>query len=576
MRFDELTSYLEKIEATRGRLKLYGLLGELFNRASAKESAAIAYLLEARLAPAFAGIQIGMGERMAEAAIAKASGQPQAQINKRYKKLGDLGLVAEAALPPKRQSRLTVAAVHAALLKIAATGGAGSAEKKVGQLAALIKAASPRAARYLVRLAVGYLRLGVGTPTIIEALARTEADPRAAGAAIERAYNLCSDLGLVLKTLREHGLEALARFKVKVGNPVRMMMAERLPDAATIIRRLGRCAVESKLDGIRCQVHRRRGKVDIFSRNLERLTETFPDIVEAVRSQTKATSAIIEGEAIAFDEATGEFYPFQVTVQRKRKHKIEEMALAFPLAFVVFDLLYLDGKDYTGKAYEQRRAALEKLIKADRRLRAVEQVVAESAAELQEVFDDQTGRGMEGIIAKRLDSTYQAGARNYNWIKLKRTYGGELPDTIDAVVVGYLRGRGARARLGIGALLAAVYDEPTDTFKTVGKVGSGLSDENWIKLRKQLDKQTAKDKPARTDSRMVPDVWVEPRDVVTILADEITRSPVHTCAMDASGNGLALRFPRVVGFIREDKSPEDVTTVGEIKKMYAMQRKRKK
>jgi DNA ligase-1 len=576
IRFDELTAYFERLEATTGRLEMYQLLSELFNQANPDEVAEIAYLCEARLLPSFAGLELGMGERMVASAIAIATDKTPQKVNTLYKQLGDLGLVAHNLLPPKRRSTLTVSEVYSALLDIGRTSGAGSVEKKVRLLASLMTRASPRGARYLARFAVGRLRLGVGAPTIIEAVARTNADSKAARALIERAYNLCSDLGLVLKTLRVRGLEALKHFKVRVGNPVRMMMAERLPDAEAIIARLGRCAVESKLDGFRCQIHVRNHQVEIFSRNLERTTEMFPDIIAAVQSQLAARSAIIEGEAIAINEATGEFHPFQVTVQRKRKHGVEEMVREFPLALVAFDLLYANSKDYTNEEYETRRAALERLIKADGRIRHVERIVADSARKLERFFDEQIERGLEGVIAKRLDAPYTAGARNFNWIKLKRTYRGELSDTIDAVVVGYLRGRGMRARLGIGALLAAVYDAKTDSFQTIAKVGSGLSEENWIKLRRVLDKAKVAAKPARVDSRMTADVWVEPQYVVTALADEITRSPVHTCARDESGTGLALRFPRVVGFIREDKSPEEATTAKEIKEMYAMQKKQRK
>lgn len=575
MRFDELTIYLEKLEKASGRATMYDLLGSLYKKATTEEIGPIAYLMEAQLAPAFAGIQLGMGERMVATAIAQATGKSAEQVNKLYKKQGDLGLVAEGLLPKKRQSRLTLLRAYEGLLDIARMTGSGSSEKKVEKLATLLKATASYAARYLVRFAVGRLRLGVGTSTIIEAVARTHDDSRQAREVIERAYNLCSDLGLVLTTLREHGLDRLKRFRVRVGNPVRMMLAERLPDAEAIYKKIGRCAVEAKLDGFRCQVHWRGGKAEIFSRNLERLTDMFPDLAAAVAAQINARTAIIEGEAMAFNEATGEFYPFQVTVQRKRKHKIAEKAEAWPLAFIVFDLLYADGKDQTAKPYEERRLALEKLIRFDGRIRPVERKIVASAKALQQFFDEQTGGGQEGIIAKRLDSTYQAGGRNYNWIKLKRNYGSELSDTIDAVIVGYLRGRGMRARLGIGSFIAAAYDEATDSFKTIGKVGSGLSESNWIKLRELLDEQAVADKPARVDSRLSPDVWVEPRHLVTILADEITRSPVHTAALDDAGKGLALRFPRVVGFIREDKSPEDATTVEEIQKMYAMQKRQK-
>jgi len=584
MHFDELTKYFERLEAASGRLKLYKLLGELFSRAGEDEVAEIAYLLEARLGPPFAAVNIGMGERMVAVAVAAATKKSEASVSKLYKQLGDLGLVAQRLTPKNTRGKLTVSEVYSSLLEIARTSGRGSAEKKVKRLAELIGSVSPLSALYIARFVMGRMRLGVGAPTVIEAVARLQPDAREARAVIERAYNLCSDLGLTLKTLRERGLGGLKKFKAHVGAPVRMMLAERLPNAEAIVKRLGRCAVEAKLDGFRCQVHLRARKVEIFSRNLERTTDMFPDIAEAVVASVRARSAIIEGEAVAVNEATGEFHPFQVTAQRKRKYKIEEMAREFPLVFVAFDLLYADGKDYINQEYRTRRAALEKLIKQSAqakaakpagRVRLVERVVTEDASELQEFFDEQIERGLEGIVAKRLDSRYEAGARNFNWIKLKRAYRGELSDTIDVAVVGYLRGRGMRARLGIGALLAAVYNKKTDSFETVGKVGSGLSEKNWVLLRESLDKAAAHDKPARVDSRLVPDVWVEPQYVMTVLADEITRSPVHTCARDESGAGLALRFPRVVGFIREDKSPEDATTVAEIKKMYAMQKKRR-
>jgi DNA ligase-1 len=584
MNFDELAKYFEMLGAARGRLKMYKLLGELFGNAGENEVAEIAYLLEARLGPPFAAVNIGMGERMVAAAIGAATKESEREVSKLYNKLGDLGLVARSLTPKSRRGKLTVSEVYSSLLEIARTSGRGSAEKKVERLAGLIGSVSPLSALYITRFVVGRMRLGVGAPTIIEAVARLHPDSKEARSVIERAYNLRSDLGLTLRTMREHGLAGLKKFKAHVGAPVRMMLAERSPNAEAIIKRLGRCAVEAKLDGFRCQVHLRGRKVEIFSRNLERTTGMFPDIAEAIAASVRARSAIIEGEAVAVNEATGEFHPFQVTAQRKRKYKIEEMAREFPLVFVAFDLLYADGKDFISLEYRTRRAALEKIIKQsvpakaakpNGRVRLVERVVTEDASELQAFFEEQIERGLEGVVAKRLDARYEAGARNFNWIKLKRVYRGELSDTIDVVVVGYLRGRGMRARLGIGALLTAVYDKKTDSFKTIGKVGSGLSEKNWVRLRKTLDEAAALDKPARVDSRLVPDTWVEPQYVMTVLADEITRSPVHTCARDESGAGLALRFPRVVGFIREDKSPEDATTVAEIKKMYAMQKKRR-
>jgi len=180
---------------------------------------------------------------------------------------------------------------------------------------------------------------------------------------------------------------------------------------------------------------------------------------------------------------------------------------------------------------------------------------------------------LEGIVAKRPDSPYAAGSRNFNWIKLKRSYKGELSDTVDLCLVGYFRGGGKRARFGIGTVLAAVFDPTTDTFKTVSKVGTGYSDEEWVQLREKLDAVAVTHKPARVESKMKPDVWIQPTYVITVAADEITRSPMHTCGADERGVGYALRFPRVQGFLREDKRPEDANTVSDIIELYELQKR---
>jgi DNA ligase-1 len=576
MRFQKFAEYLEILENTSSRIEMYRLLGELFSKATPSETAQIAYLCEGRLLPAFEGLETGMGERTIAAAIASATERTAEEVAEASRELGDLGLVSESLLPQTRRSRLTVSDVYEALLKVARTSGKGSTEAKRDQLAQLLRRATRIESRYIVRFTQGRLRLGVAAPTIIEAVARLEDEPKRARQIIERAFNLCSDIGLVLSTLRERGLARLEAFKVRVGNPVRPMLAERLPSAEKIIEKIGRCAVEAKLDGFRCQVHLQRGKVEMFSRNLERTTEMFPDIARAIHKEINARTAIIDGEALAINEETGEFHPFQVTVQRKRKHKVTEMAEEFPLVLMAFDLLYLDGKDLTGKSYELRHSELQRIIGRGSRIRLSEAILTDSAAELQSFFDSEVEQGHEGVVAKRLESGYEPGARNYNWIKLKRAYHSELNDTVDVVLVGYLRGRGARARLGIGSLLGAVYNDETDSFETVGKIGSGLSEENWIKLKKLLDEAQVDEKPARVDSRMTPDVWIEPRHVVAVLADEFTRSPVHTAGRDRQGRGLALRFPRVVGFVRADKSPEDATTTLEVEEMFTQQRSSKK
>ena len=574
MRFAELAAALDRLERTTSRLTMYDVLGDLLARAPDEDLGPIAYLAEARLAPSFAGVETGMGERTTAAAVADAAGVAVEEVDKRSRRAGDLGLVAEALVRRRARPVLTIAEVHDGLIAIARASGSGSGERKRALLAALLARATPLEARYLVRLTLGRLRVSVGSPTIIESIARASDDRRRVRAAVERAFNVSNDLGLVLETYRARGVEALERFKVRAFNPVRPMLAQRLNTADDVFARLGPCAVEEKLDGLRFQVHVRGERVEIFSRNLERTTASFPDIVAAVRSGVRARSAILDAEALAFDDATGEYHPFQVTAQRKRVHKTAEMAESLPLVLAVFDLLYVDGRDLTARPYEERRAELGRRVSGRGRVRLVPRTDAETAGALEAAFDDAIARGLEGLIVKERTAPYEPGGRSFAWIKLKRNYRGGLDDTVDVAVVGYIRGRGARARLGIGSLVGAVYDDEADAFETVAKIGSGLGDAAWIALRERLDALAVKRRPARVVSRLEADVWVEPSLVVTVLADEITRSPVHTAARDAAGRGLALRFPRVVGGgAREDKSAADATTAREIAELFELQRR---
>ena len=572
MRFSKLVDYLAKLEATTKRLEMTCILGELFKEASEEDIAPIIYLTQERLGPAFEPIDFGIGEALAAEALAKASGKDKEAIKKLYKQHGDYGIVAEKLLGDEAK-KLTVAQVFERLKIIATTSGEGTVAQKTDLLSELLQKLSGREARYLLRIPLGRLRLGIGDPTVMEGLSWSKTGDKSLRPQIERAYNVCSDLGQVARVFKAEGVDALAKTQVQVGNPVRMALAERAKNAEDIVTRLGKCAIESKFDGFRCQVHKRGDEVRIFSRNLEETTAMFTDIVEGIRKQIKAKSAILEGEALSYDPETGEFHPFQVTMQRKRKYDLEEMTVKFPLRLVAFDLLYLDGKDFTGQPYSKRHETLESIIAPGESVDISKHLVTQDAKEIEKYFMDAITSGLEGIMAKRLDSKYQAGARNFNWIKLKRSYQGHLSDTVDGVVVGYLRGRGMRARFGIGALLVAVYDAKQDKFATIAKIGTGFSDVEWPQMRALLDKIAVEHKPARVDAVMQPDVWVEPKYVIEMQADEITRSPIHTAGKVGDEPGYALRFPRVKGFIRTDKKAEDATTVKEIGKMFEKQGK---
>ena len=571
MKFLKLVEYFERLEATAKRLEMFAILSQLFKESNADDIDKIIYLGQGELLPPFHGLEMGMSEKLLVRAISDATNTPTKKVEDVFKHTGDLGKTARELIKNKGEN-LTVRKVYEELTAIARTSGTGSVEKKIGLLSSLLRGVSPEEAKYIARFVIGRLRLGIGDPTVLEALALAQGD-RTLRPELERAYNFCSDLGLVAKTLLEKGMEGVKKFHVRVGYPIRMALCERLPSSEEIIEKIGKAAVEAKYDGFRVQIHKNKNNIDMFSRNLERTTHMFPEVKEAVKNFITADTAIIEGEALAYNESTGELFPFQITIQRKRKHGIEELAKEYPLRFFAFDILYADGEDYTPKPFSERRERLKKIIKKNPVIEPSELFITDRHEDITKYFEDAIARGLEGVVAKRLDAPYAAGGRNFNWIKLKRSYRGELADTIDVCIVGYFRGKGARAKFGVGAFLGAVYEPKTDSFKTVSKVGTGFSEDEFLQLKKILDEISISHRHPRVDSVMEADVWVEPRYVVTVTADEITRSPSHTAGRDKDGIGYALRFPRAVGFLREDKKPEDANSVKEIIELFEMQRK---
>ena len=581
MHFADLARTFDSLEATSSRRELVALLAEALGAAADDELQPLIYLCQGRLAATFIPIEFGMADKTVADAIGVAYGAERTAVLRRYDTLGDLGLVASelrAGGPggTDRDSGLGILDVYARLHEIPEASGSGSIVRKVELLAALLREVDAVGAKHLVRIPLGRMRLGIGDPTILEALSLAHGGDRRLRPALEAAYNRTSDLGLIGRTLREQGPEAVAQLTIRPGNPVRPALAERLADAAAILARLGRCAVEPKFDGFRLQVHRCGDQeVRIFSRNLEELSAMFPEVTEATL-RLSAREAIFEGEVLAYNPATEEMLPFQQTTRRRRKHGVETLAAELPLRLFVFDLLYADGADLTPLPYTQRRERLAALIgerERDVLALAATEVVAEPE-ELQRFFEQAISQGLEGIVAKKLDAPYQAGARNFNWVKLKRVSAGRLQDTVDCVILGYLYGRGKRAAFGVGALLVGVYDDERDEFVTVTKIGTGLSDEEWRTIRERCDKITAPQRPARVFSRIEPSVWVEPQVVIEVLADEVTRSPMHTCGMRDGELGYALRFPRLVSFRSGDKRPEDATTAREVITLYAQQGRR--
>jgi DNA ligase-1 len=519
----------------------------------------------------------------------------------------------------KNYAKMTVEEVFNKLFEIARTSGEGSVEKKVSLLADLLKNSDPLSARYLARIPVDKMRLGFSDMTVLEGLSWMVCGSKKLKDKFEAAYNVRPDLGTLAVSVKRLGVSGAEKIEPKVGTPILSMRAERLPDAAGILEKMnGQCAVEPKIDGLRTQlhfkknyelssknyakdeksiIHNSRFIIQLFSRGLENVTRMYPDLVKAAKQELSGVEEIIlDGEAIGYDPKTGKYLPFQETVTRKRKHQVDLFSQSVPIKLICFDVLYLNGKSLLNESYIERRKILEKVLghsgatrsaaiespketlsafglQGDRKgtilasgFALTRMTIVKTPEELKKIFEENIKQGLEGIMAKKLDGIYQAGARGWNWIKLKNSYTGSLADTIDAVVMGYDFGQGKRNKFGVGAFLIGVYDQKNNSFKTISKVGTGLTDEEWRTLAVSGKQLAVSQKPANyeVNKLMNCDVWVKPKLVGVFRADQITKSPMHTA-------GYALRFPRL-DYWRTDKKPEDATSLNEILRMVNLRK----
>jgi len=555
MKFQVLARYLQKLEGTASRNEMTVILAELFKKASPEDGQIIAYLTQGMLGPAYNAPDSGVADKM----MLKALGD---QAGSLFKHKGDLGLVAQELSHGK--GNLSISTVHKKLLELAKSGGQGSQEKKQQLIRELLSELDPVSAKYAVKIILGKLRTGFSDMTVLDSLSWMLSGKKSKRPGIEKMYNVRADLGEIVNIIKKTGIREI---EPEIGTPILMAKAERATTADEIWERLDRCAVEYKLDGLRIQAHLKKNQVNLFSRGLENVTHMYPDIVEGLQKQIKA-NCIVEGEMIAVG-TNGRFLPFQETVQRKRKYDISAMAGKIPLRIYLFDVLAVDGKNVMHEANEKRWNMLENLTKRGEVVMLMPRIIAKSVGDIEKFFAQAVKDGTEGIMAKKLDGVYQAGSRDFNWIKYKKSYGkSALSDTIDAVVMGYDYGQGKRQQFGIGDFLIGVYDPGKDKYLTIAKVGTGLTDAEWKLMLSKLKPITQNLKPSNYEvsKTMHCDVWVNPKLVIEVLADEITKSPMHS-------SGWALRFPRLVSF--RDKQPEDATTIAELSNMIKLQQKRR-
>jgi len=582
LEYSRVASTYEELEGISGRNEITHVLADLLKQTPKPDLSSLVYMTQGKLRPDYEGVELGLAEKLALRALSNASGVSADKVYASYVRHGDIGGAAEELLGKKSQDTLfaeglTVRRVYDTLLRIARLRGEGSIDFKLKELASILSDATPLEAKYIMRTVTGELRLGVADYTVLDAAAVAFLGGKEAREAIERAYNVHPDLGFIVSSVASRGKKGIEEIRVQVGVPIRPMLAERLSSAEAIVKKMGGkvVAAEYKLDGERLQIHRNGNDVKLFSRRLEVITGHYPDVSELVRTHVRAKKAILEAEVVAINEDTGEYLPFQELMHRRRKHGVEQAIANYPVALNFFDILEAGATDMTPKPYTVRRKKLLEAVDPTDRTRLVPSKSTMNPAEIEEFMEEAIENGCEGLMIKDPDSTYRAGAREFAWIKLKREYRSELTDTIDLVIIGAFHGKGRRAGT-YGTYLLATYDKSRSVFTSVAKIGTGFSDADLEAIPKLLKPFESHVQPPGVESNLVPDVWFRPHVVIETIAAELTLSPIHTAAMGRirQGAGISLRFPKFTGKIRDDKGPDDATSVEEIVGMYQRQTKK--
>lgn len=576
MDFLILAKTFEKMETTSKRLELTDLLAQLFSNTDADLIDKVVYLIQGKLRPDFENIEIGIADKLIIRILSTISGLSIPKIQDAYAKYGDLGLVASTLLVDKSQTTLlsndvTVDLVYDTFLKIANLQGSGSQDLKMKYISSLLHDSSNLEARFIVKILLNTLRLGIAENTIMDALSIAQFGSRDRRTDIEIAYNVSSDLGRVAQHIAKFKEKGFKTFKIKLFSPIRSMLADRIKSEQDANAKFpSGFAAEFKIDGERAQIHIKNDTVKIFSRNLKNITSFYPDICDAVRKAFFNEDVILEAEVVAISQ-NGDFLPFQELMHRRRKYDIEEIVSRYPVCVNFFDILYHDNSSCLDWQYQKRRKLLEEIIPQNDMLRLVPMKVLNSSEQINDFLETSLNSRCEGLMLKSLDGHYRAGSRGNLWLKLKREYQNELGDSVDLIVIGAFFGKGRRTGR-YGTFLLGTYNSD-DSICSVCKVGTGFTDENLDQLHHMLSSHVTLQRDLRIDCAMEPDVWFDPWLVIEIVASEITISPIHKAAFGLirEDNGLALRFPKFTGKIRTEKNIEDASSDEEIMALYKLQ-----
>jgi DNA ligase-1 len=565
--FQRFASLCEKLENVSSTTRVRDELADFFEGLPPKSVRCASYFLLGKIGPKYGDISLGISDKTGTAIIAMAFEVDKDDVQKSFSKQGDLGDVVKS-LSDQKKSSLTLEDVYKSLWSVKRTSGEGSQTKRHEKVAELLRQASGLEAKYIMRICLDAMRLGIGEISIIGAFSVAFAGGTEDKEEIENAYNVCTDIGQLGESLSKHGLRGAKRFRISLGRPVLVMLAQRVNKVSDILKKVKgeELAAEEKYDGERVEIHKDGRRVQLFSRRLEDITAQYPEIAEIVAKQVNPKKTVLDGEIVAFKN--GKILPFQRLMERRRKYDVEEYRKKTPVVVFLFDILYLNGKSLLNTPYPERRERLEVSVETSKKIKLAVREVSSDFDDIKEFFEKSVKKGLEGIIVKSTskDSVYQPGKRGWLWIKWKKEYAEGMQETFDVVVVGSYHGKGRRKGT-FGALLCAVYNKDDDEFETFTKVGTGFTDEKYEEIEKALDEYKAEEKPTnvKIKKEMEPDEYYTPALVIEIMGAEITRSPKHT-AGEQKGKGYALRFPRFL-HIRPDKSADEATTTKEIRKL---------
>lgn len=549
--FKTFAEVCDKLKNISSSLEMTSVVASFLKEVEENELEIVTRFIMGNVFPVWSEKELGIGTGLLYAAISKTSSLPVGKIEELVKETGDVGTAAEKAIANRRghfdflsEEELSIHEVFSRFQKIAGLQGKGSQDAKIKNLQYLFSVSKPLETTYLARLAVEELRIGVGEGIVRNAIAEAFDIPVEL---VERGYMLANDFGLVAYTAKKEGAAGLLKLNVQIGRPLKLMLAQVAEGIYETLAEMGSVAVEWKFDGARVQIHKDGHNVIIYSRKLENVTSSLPDIVRSVRSFVKTDNAILDGESVALGKDKRPM-AFQEILRRfRRKYDVTATAIEIPLTLNLFDLLYLNGESLIDSPLIERRKKLEEIC--DKSIVAG-QVVTESAAQIEIIYKDALAAGHEGVMLKNPKSLYTPGKRGKNWLKLK-----PVMETLDLVVVGGEWGEGRRTSF-IGSYLLACRDVDTGKLLPIGRVATGISDEKLEELTAIFKDLVLFEKGIHLE--------FEPKIVFEVAFEEIQKSQNYE-------SGYALRFPRLIN-VRNDKSMDDADTIEKVEQLYAKQK----